>query len=64
MKRKKWNKCETEILMKHFHAETYPEREEYFQLSKSLNTSFKRVGNWFTKMRCKKRAEGMLFEGE
>ena len=49
--------------MKLFHAKAYPEREEYFKLSKSLNTSFRKIEDWFSKMRCKKRDEGMLPEG-
>ena len=60
----KWNKCETGELMKVFHTKAYPERKELCQLAKSLNTSFRRVERWFSNMRYRKVAEGMLLESE
>ena len=64
MKRKRWNKCETSELMKLVHAKAFPEREELCQLAKSHNTSLRKVERWFSDMRRKKIAEGMLVEGE
>ena len=64
MKRKRWNKCETGELMKLFHAKAFPEKEEFCQLAKSLNTSPKRVEHWFSDMHRRKIPEGMLLEGE
>ena len=64
MQKKKWNKREKEKLLEIFNSKVYPEREELCQLAKSLNTSRKRVDNWFSNMRSKKIAEGMLLESE
>ena len=50
--------------MKSFQVNIYPERKELHQLSKSLNTSLKRVANWFCSMRRKGIREGMLPESE
>ena len=50
--------------MKLFHANTFPGREELYQLAKSFNTSLRRLERWFIHMRRKKIAEGMLLEGE
>ena len=61
---KRWNKCETGQLMELFHAKAYPNREELCQLAKSLDTSLRRVECWFSSMRYKKVAEGMLLESE
>ena len=64
VKYKNWSKCQTEQLIKSFDANVYPKKEELCQLAKSLNTSRKRIANWFGHMRHRKRAQGMLIEGE
>ena len=63
-KRKEWNKCEKEKLLKIFHSKVYPEREEIRQLAKSLNTNHRKVENWFANMRRKKIREGLLIDSE
>ena len=63
-KYKNWTKCQTEQLVMSFNAKAYPDKEEIQWLAKSFNTSERRIGTWFSQMRCKKIAEGMLIESE
>ena len=64
MQKKEWSECEKEKLLQFFHSKVCPEREEIRHLAKSLNTSRKRVGNWFSNMRRQKIKHGMLTESE
>ena len=64
MQKKEWSECEKEKLLQFFHSNVYPRRGEFCHLAKSLNTSRKRVRNWFCNMRRKKIEQGILIESE
>ena len=51
-------------LMKSFQAKQYPDNDEITQLAESLNTTRRRVGDWFYYMQGRKIAEGMLPESK
>ena len=55
---------QTQILMKRFEEKPQLKKEEKYQLAKLLNVSEKRITAWFWNMRCKRRRQGLLAEGE
>ena len=64
MNREVWTKGQKEILTKSFQANVYPERKEVLQLVTSFNVTKKRVENWFSFMRRKKKEMGTLMNTE
>ena len=58
--RKYMTPSQNQILMKKFQEKTFLDKEEKYQLSKSLNISKIRIDNWFSHMRRKER-RGELF---
>ena len=55
---------QTQILMKKFKTKPYLEEKEKYQLAKLLTVSKSRITVWFTKMRSKRRRQGLLPEGD
>ena len=54
---------QNKILMKSFQTNPYLKKEEKHRLVQSLNISELRIENWFKNMRHRKRAKGLLSEG-
>ena len=50
--------------MKCFHAKQFANKDELCQLAKSLNSSERKIRDWFSDTSEKTIAEGMLIEGE
>ena len=63
-KRNKLTESQTEVLMKHFQVNAYPERKEIDQLAKSFNVNRKKIENWFGTKRLKLAREGMMSRSE
>ena len=55
---------QAQILMKRFQAKPQLEKGEQHQLAKSLNVSEKRIEDWYSNTRFKRRRQGLLPEGE
>ena len=64
MNRKRWTESQIEILKKSYQANIYPKNKELDLLSNSLNTSRKRIENWFCFKRFKETRDGKLTVGE
>ena len=64
MPKTKLTPTQEQILMETFHANAYPEKEQMEHLAMSLNITKKKVESWFSNMRRKKVAEGLLKKGE
>ena len=54
--------CQIQILAKRFEAKPYLEPGEKHKLAKSLNTSDKRIEEWFRYTRSRRRKQGLLRE--
>ena len=61
---KRMTNYQNQMLLKMFEANAYPGKEELCQIARSLSTSVERIVRWMTKMRLKKRANGVLLKGE
>ena len=54
------SKYQNQTLMISFQANPFLKNEEKHRLAKLLNLKERRIGGWFTHMRRKRRAEGLL----
>ena len=64
-RKKQLSESEKHVIMKRFQTNQYPEKEEVFQVAKSLNISERAIRQWLKTYRHrKKRQEATLRQGE
>ena len=64
MPRTKMTPPQTQMLMETFQANAYPKKEQMNHLAMSLNITKNKVETWFSNMRHKKVAKGLLKKGD